>query len=328
MLHGIHFRPNLSWGSNWPLETARFLAPAGELAIPGIGVVELIMLGSDQFRLALFSLSRRKHAVVCGLGTKGLQLVRDLRRQGHRVLVIEKDSVNPFVASCDALGAVVLIGDATAAETLRQARLRQAEYLIAVCGSDGANVEIAVRADQLLSESPRPATNSLPCYLHIVDLELRTLFRQHWALTRLRSGLEVEIFNVFENGVRLLFGNHFLDHDKAITEENDSRQVHLVVVGFGPVGESVVLQAVRLAHFPNEKKLRLTVIDKDGELRHRRFLLRYESFHELCEARFVQAYAENPELLAALATALNDATNLPALERFPVWRDAPPEPLG
>ena len=300
VLHGERFPPNLSWSSNWPLETARFLAPAGELGILGIGLAELFMLWSDRFRLALFSLSRRKHTVVCGMGTKGLQLVRDLRRAGHRVLVIEKDRDNPFVAACDALGAVVLIGDSTNPETLRQARLEHAESLVAVSGQDGANVEIAVRAHQLLSHIGRPATRTLPCYLHIVDLELRTLLRQHRALAQLPSGLDVEIFNVFENGARLLLRNHFLDYDKAISEENDPRQAHLIVVGFGNVGESVVLQAVKLAHFPNEKKLRLTVIEKEAELRRRRFLVRYPSFEELCETSFMACHAEDPLLLAKM----------------------------
>jgi hypothetical protein len=37
--------------------------------------------------------------------------------------------------------------------------------------------------------------------------------------------------------------------------------------------------------------------------------------------------AEQYQLLAALAAALSDATNLPALERFAAWRDAQPQPL-
>ena len=36
---------------------------------------------------------------------------------------------------------------------------------------------------------------------------------------------------------------------------------------------------------------------------------------------------EQCQLLAALVDALKDATSLPALEQFPAWRDAQPEPL-
>jgi voltage-gated potassium channel Kch len=294
------------------LETARFLAPAGELLILGIGVTELIMALIDRFRLAIFRLSRRKHVVVCGLDNKGLQLVRDLRRAGERVLVIEKNRDNPFAAACEALGALVLVGDATKFETLRQAGLERAEYLIAVCRQDGTNVEIAVRADKVLSHNSRQSSRRLPCYLHIVDLELRTLFRQHRTLMRLER-VEVEIFNVFENGARLLFREHFLDYEegKAITREDDPRQVHLVVVGFGNVGKSVVLQALRMAHFPNEsqKQLRLTVIDKDAEPR-RRFEVQYPSFEELCQADFVTSLAEDPSLLTKMEEWCKDPNSI------------------
>ncbi len=37
--------------------------------------------------------------------------------------------------------------------------------------------------------------------------------------------------------------------------------------------------------------------------------------------------AERYQLVAALVAALNDATNLPALEQFSAWRDAQPQPL-
>ena len=37
--------------------------------------------------------------------------------------------------------------------------------------------------------------------------------------------------------------------------------------------------------------------------------------------------ADQHALLAALVAALNDASSVPALDRFPAWRDAPAEPL-
>ena len=37
--------------------------------------------------------------------------------------------------------------------------------------------------------------------------------------------------------------------------------------------------------------------------------------------------AEQHQLFAVLVAALNDATNLPALEQFPAWREGQPQPL-
>src|SRR5229473_448731 len=135
VLHGGDFPHKMSW----QLEVARFLAPVGELIGLILGAIGIASLWSDPLRLALLRFSPRRHVVICGIGRKGLQLVRDFRHDGRTVLVIDKEISNPLIATCDQIGAIVLIGDATKIETLRKARLHRAEYLIATCGDDGAN---------------------------------------------------------------------------------------------------------------------------------------------------------------------------------------------
>jgi TrkA-N domain/RyR domain len=296
VLEAPHPEPHM----NWELEIARFLAPTGELLGLMVGLVAATIWWTDRFRLAGLRLTGwirgRKHVVICGIGRKGLQLVRDFRQNGQAVLVIDKQRDNPLIETCDQLGAVVLIGDATKNETLERAILHRAELLIATCGDDGANVEIAIRAERLCAGKGH-ANDRLRCYIHIVDLELRTLFRQQKILARPSSLLEVTMFNAFENSARLLLAEHFLDYGTPITEENDPRQAHLVVFGFGQLGESIVLQAVKQAHFPNGKKLRVTVIDRDAARKFKRFLVRYEAFRSLSDAAFIQSEAERPAVL-------------------------------
>src|SRR5229473_1623182 len=161
VLHGSDFPHKMSW----QLEVARFLAPVGELIGLILGAIGIASLWSDPLRLALLRFSPRRHVVICGIGRKGLQLVRDFRHDGRTVLVIDKEIANP---------------------------------LIATCGDDGANVEIAVRADEVLARRER-ATADLKCYIHVVDLGLRTLFRQHKILATRRKAFQVETFNIFEN---------------------------------------------------------------------------------------------------------------------------------
>ena len=277
---------------NWQLQAARFLAPAGELVGLIVGLVAMAKW-TDAFRRLGLMCARRGHIVICGLGRKGLRLARDLSRQGERVLVIDKEAQNPFFYNCDQLGVLVLIGDATKVETLSEAHLHRAKYLIATCNDDGANIEIAVLADHLLSRRKRKLPR-LPCYVHIVDLELRALFKKHKTFEARDKYVNSTMFNVFENSARLLFRSHFLDYGVPITDEGDRRQAHLVLFGFGELGESVALQAVQLTHFPNEKKLRLTVIDNEATRKHKRFQIRYEAFHKLCDARFIESDAERP----------------------------------
>jgi voltage-gated potassium channel Kch len=289
---------------NWELQVARFLAPAGMFLTLLVGIQVITFLFVDKFRRWTLRINTRKHVVVCGLGRKGLQIVTDLRSKKYSdpVLVIDKDESNQLISDCDRLGAVVLIGDATKMATLRKAYIHNAKYIVATCGDDGVNIEIALRAEELLSKkSPVSKGSGLPCYVHIFNLELRTLFRQYRALTPSSHHTQLTIFNVYENSARLLFRSHFMDYQHPILREDDPRQAHLVVFGFGQLGESVVLQAVRLAHFPNGKKLRVTVIDKDATRRHNRFLVHYGSFHELCEADFIESDAEKPAVLDQVA---------------------------
>src|ERR1700733_3224420 len=165
--------------SDWEIQTARFLAPSGEIfgLVLGIGAVPITWLD----RIRRYTLGWRHHVVICGLGRKGLELARDLRHQGRTVLVIEKDRNNPFIEICDQIGAIVLIGDATKIETLRKAYLQKADHLIAACGSDGTNVDIAIGASRVhpsKNNSPDARPKEPATLVHIVDTGLRELVRQ------------------------------------------------------------------------------------------------------------------------------------------------------
>jgi hypothetical protein len=281
-LHGADFPLPVTLKYNICLELARFFAPLSEI----IGFIWLYIGYSDtaaEFTDKIFfRLSPGNHIVICGLGQKGFQLVKDLGKS-NRVVVIEKHPSNPNVEECRALGILVYIGDASTPEILKKARVQNAKRLIAISGNDGTNVDIAVQVGEFLSTQGKRRENPLECHVHIVDLELRSLFRFHQTMPTTQKGVRVSMFNVFENGARMLFQNVFLDYGpRPIVDPNDVRQAHLIVLGFGHVGESVVLQAVKMTHFPNGKKVRLTIVDKDAARQYDRFRVRYGAFPEHC----------------------------------------------
>ena len=84
------------------------------------------------------------HVVVCGLGNVGFRVVEELLRAEELVVVIESDRNNRFLASARRLGAVIVPGDATVPEVLRQARAVAARAVVAATGNDLANVEVAL----------------------------------------------------------------------------------------------------------------------------------------------------------------------------------------
>lgn len=285
---------------SWELELARFLSPAAAAYTAVAALVGLLQTTVQKLLLC----RRHGHVVICGLGRKGLALARDCSGHGERVVAIELDAENDAVTVCRDLGITVLIGDAAESATLRKARVHTASRVVAVTGSDGTNVEIAVRTYRLVSERLAGHTKRVHCFVHVVDLKLRALFGRHPLFTNTHDAFEITIFNVYENAARLLFERYPMDGGRL----GEARNVHLVVVGFGQMGESVALQAARTGHFANHRKLLVTIVDPDAAARSRSFLARHPGFTSTCSAEFVEHSGEDPAFLDRVAGWAADAT--------------------
>src|ERR1043166_9322029 len=78
------------------------------------------------------------HYIVCGAGRVGRSVIRELRRSGAQVLLVNR---NPASAEwAIQAGIPTLVADATQDETLRRARVTWAKGLVAAISSDAENV--------------------------------------------------------------------------------------------------------------------------------------------------------------------------------------------
>jgi Trk K+ transport system NAD-binding subunit len=84
------------------------------------------------------------HIVVCGLSPVGFRVVEELMQQGERVVVIDQDPTQRFLATVRRLGAVVVIGDASLLEVLKQANTHTAKAIVAATNNDMTNLEVAL----------------------------------------------------------------------------------------------------------------------------------------------------------------------------------------
>ena len=115
------------------LEAARILAPI----IAAFSTIKVFVdVFHEKFQL-FYGNFFNDHVIICGLGLKGSLLVKDFRKEGNKVVVIEKDKRNHEISTCRELGSVVIVGDATDEVKLSKAKVTKAKYLIAVCGDDG-----------------------------------------------------------------------------------------------------------------------------------------------------------------------------------------------
>jgi hypothetical protein len=264
------------------LQLARFLAPL----TTAYAVV--------QAALTLFAVQLQKtwlwwrggHVIICGLGHKGVELVKELRKNGRRVVVIEHDQNNDDLPHCRAMGVVVLVGPANDEWTLRKSHVHRADELIAVTGDDGTNVETAVRAHDL-NRWRSARRKPLKCVVHIEEPRLRNLFLRHQLYGDPADPFELEMFNIFEVGARAM-----LREPPVLAPLNRAHAwpPHLLVVGAGRLGEALIRRALkdwRIDHPRLGERIQITIVDRRAAKREEEFRLRYPGLVQAGVLRFV-----------------------------------------
>ncbi len=248
------------WSSgptNWAVDTARLLAPAvaAYTALEGLALVF-----SEQWQMLQLRFVSG-HVIVCGVGHEGSRLAKTFCQAGYRVVAVENDPANPDLAEISEQGIPVLVADATRAETLVRARTRQAKYLIAACGDDGVNAEIAVRAKGL---TRRRQSGALTCFVSIADLDVCELLREKEFATEYSPAFRLEFFSILERGARALLAAYPPFGSEAQPGDGPP---HVLVIGLGRLGESLLVQAARKwrwLHGQQGARLRITAVDLEA----------------------------------------------------------------
>jgi len=297
----------------WQLEISRYLAPLATIWAAILSLAALLGERLERWRLRRM----RDHAVVCGLGRKGLKLTRDFFERGYRVVAIDSNQDSAHLAVCREMGVITLVGDASSGAVLRQARAGHASFVAAVCREDSTNVEVALQTHCLALESGRPSDEPVRCLVHVVDMGLCDLFRRHKVFTETGDAFQASVFNVYSNAARQLLNEHPLDHSQIAPD--DPRAPQLIIVGFGIMGEALAIQTARMAHFANGGKPRVSVIDLEAGDREAAFVARCPEFRKACEIEFVKGdiehkqtlerihdWVDDPKLVSSVSVCLDD----------------------
>ena len=88
------------------------------------------------------------NTVLVGLGKVGKNIASELVREGHHLIVVDtdKDCVDDISTDYDVLG---ITGNAVSLEVLKQAKVDEADLLIAATDSDEVNMLTCLFAEKL-----------------------------------------------------------------------------------------------------------------------------------------------------------------------------------
>ncbi len=135
------------------------------------------------------------------------------------------------------------------------------------------------------------------CTVHLVDPHLCELFKQHKMFRDESDRFDLHVFNTYENAARLLLAANPLEGDSA---RDFQKTPHLVILGFGKMGQSIALQTAKTAHYASDKPARVTIIDREATSLEQVFLGRYPRYSELCATQFIQADISSAVVIADL----------------------------
>jgi TrkA-N domain len=257
--------------NNWCLTLARVLAVVWFLVISGAVVVKVAEEVSD----LPWKLRRRGHVVIVGLGQIGLQVLDDLRRSGRRekVVVIEANPNSPWLEHARRQGADVIVGDATLGDALEQARAKYAGSAFVATGNDGVNLEVAAELAEIVRED-HTVREKTKLYVHIEDSNLAVSVQQHADHLHNTQKLDARIFNVPRTAAAHVITHPLLPY----APKGRAEVAHFVIVGFGTMGQALAVQLAKLGHFPNLKRSRFTIADREINQSAGGFLSRYPRF--------------------------------------------------
>lgn len=220
-----------------------------------------------------------RHVVVCGAGDAGDELARRLLAEKKCVALIEKNAECRSLADLRACGAVVFVGDALSAGTLRKAGLGNANEAYVVCGSDETNSRVAAQVERTFEaleggcwqlERPRIDAKKGVCsddcgkrFIVHVRLEQRA---HRAALTDGAKSRRVAVhcFSFAEMTARSLF----LKQGWVPRQRKGGagpRHVHSVIFGATEVAQAVLLQNLKMLHLRDGDERVVSVVCRDHD---------------------------------------------------------------
>jgi hypothetical protein len=221
-----------SQSANICLQVARFLGPC----VLGYAAVGAIIAISGEQLDRFFIRQLQRHVVIAGLGAAGYRLAQAFAEDGWPVVAIDSDGDNVALSGCREAGIRVLVGDATDPGTLRQAGVAKAELLVALCGKDQVNIDVAAAARAVSAGDRSQILTTLASF---DDFDLWQAMKAPALVDRDESGFRLELVNLWAVAADLLLQEH-----PPFAQEGPGSP-HVVVVSDEGLADSLLIGVLR-----------------------------------------------------------------------------------
>ncbi|MDA1076129.1 MAG: NAD-binding protein [Proteobacteria bacterium] len=247
------------WTSNmnplpWEISVVRIVAPLSMI----FSLIMVFMRDSWRSLTNYFVRFKKGHIIIAGLGDKGLHFAQSCVSSGFRCVFIEADKDNPLIERIISAGVPVIVGDALNENVLKKAGLSSAADLVTLAGSNGGNVEIALRVKRYICRTSRQRDRALRIHVHVTDFHLANHFEEYPRFFTDYDVAEVSFFDTSELAARQLLRDHSVD---VFADAFGQKRVHIVILGFNEFSEHMVVQIARTCWFADGLPPRITIID-------------------------------------------------------------------
>jgi len=220
-----------------------------------------------------FYLFTKKHIVIIGLGEEGRSLVNNLLLSEdiqEKIVVIEQNKNNPYIAEMEEKGVIILIGDATTKDMHERAKLEHAKEIHTLISNDGTALEIASSFKKYVEDTGLLRLFPIECYLHIKSRSNRELFDINGLFGSTTDQINFYPFSFDEIIANRLFEKRPLTSTLKKTEDITEIQKYLII-GFGSQAEEILYVIQKLGHFTSKKAIEIKVLADNQEMLNTRY---------------------------------------------------------
>lgn len=161
----------------------------------------------------------------------------------------------------------------------------------------------------------------LPVYVQINNVYTYNLLQRidTDSILNLTSGkhrlMDIHLYNFHENWARNLWGyGGCNDYEQLDFEplEGSKKHVHLVIVGFGDMGIALLLEAIRICHYPASIITNISIIDPQATLHAQRLSAQFPNINDINDInlQFIEGTTESPSVRQQFNQWADDTTQL------------------